>query len=93
MWTSSSTSWASWPTKPKVMTVRYFLIAYNRPKGIVEHLEAFDNQADALGARFAREAGREGSDLELVVLGAASEDDLRVTHARYFKTISELTLT
>ena len=47
--------------------------------------------ADALEARFAAEAKHNGdANIEIVALAAASEDDLRRTHGRYFLGLSEL---
>jgi len=73
--------------------VRYYLITYNRGAGRVEKLVPFGEteRAEALRQRFELEqARRNDSNIEVVVIGAESEEVLRVTHARYFKTPQEL---
>ena len=69
-----------------------FLIVYNRLTGAVVMNEyADDARAEALERRFALEREhRLEPHIEVVLLGARSEDVLRRTHARYFKTVREL---
>lgn len=67
-----------------------FLVVYEQSSGKVE-LECFGDRDEALRARWARElveADRPG--VEVVVLTAESEADLRRTHGRYFRGLSEL---
>lgn len=70
----------------------YFLLAYDRNAGQLRELTEF-GEADreiALAERFARERDTEGrQDLEVVLLGAPSEEALRRTHSRYFKSAQE----
>lgn len=69
----------------------YFVLAYHRARG--EVLERHDytasqrdqawRQRDQLSLRFARE-----HEIEVVLLGAESESDLRKTHGRYFERVA-----
>jgi hypothetical protein len=72
--------------------VNYFLLVYDRAAGKLREERQFDQRAEALQARFAVEKlhRAEGEDLEVVVVGAQSRDDLLRTHARYFLTLDEL---
>lgn len=69
-----------------------FLIVYNQSTGEVELSEyADDAREEALERRFALEREhRLEPHIEIVLLGARSEDVLKRTHARYFKTVREL---
>lgn len=69
-----------------------FLIVYNQLTGKVELSEYADEaRVAALERRFALEREhRLEPHIEVVLLGARSEDVLRRTHARYFKTVREL---
>jgi hypothetical protein len=72
--------------------VPQFLIVYNQQTGDV-HLDAYDDdQRDqALADRFELERlHRLEPHMEVVLLSARSEDLLRQTHARSFKTVREL---
>jgi hypothetical protein len=76
--------------------MKYFLLIYNRRTGVGRVHREFDEaeRAAALQARFAFEAVHaEEPDVEVVVLGSDSEDTLRATHSRYFRSVSELTAT
>lgn len=69
----------------------YVLIAYDKDAGVIIDRVEFDDRDLALAARFERERReRHRPGLEIVLLNAASEDDLRATHGRYFKTPAEL---
>ena len=71
----------------------YFLLIYDQRRGVLEALEEFPEAAAdaALARRFELERDhREESGVEVVLLGAPSQDALRKTHARYFKTVREL---
>jgi hypothetical protein len=63
------------------MTIQYFLVEYD---AAADHAQvtAFADQAEALRALRKREANR--GDIEVVLLAAESEDDLHITHSRYF---------
>lgn len=69
------------------------LVEFNRLTGKV-HTEAFegvDARRQALAARLASERAHAAQpEVEIVVLSAESEDDLRQTHARYFYSAGEL---
>jgi hypothetical protein len=70
----------------------YFLLVYDRKAGQLRELVEFDDddRETALAERFARERDSEGrQDLEIVLLGAPSEESLRRTHSRYFKSARE----
>ena len=68
-----------------------FLLIYDRRAGeIIRHRE-YDDSKVALAARFEAEREFRGRpDIEVVVLGADSWDALKITHGRYFYTVSEL---
>lgn len=71
----------------------YFLLVYDRALGQLRELRRFpDSEREcALTARFARERQEQGRpEIEVMLLGAASEEALRKTHARYFRTPEEL---
>jgi hypothetical protein len=71
-----------------------FLIKYNRAEGKLVYIEGFEDDAveAANDARLQAEitAGAENVNIEIVTLRAASESDLRLTHARYFRNVKEL---
>lgn len=69
----------------------HFLLIYDRDKGTLLRNEQFATDAEALTGRFAAEAEFAGRPaIEIVTLSAASEVDLRDTHARYFLGLTEL---
>jgi hypothetical protein len=71
--------------------VTYFLVVYDRTRGVIDQINEFNDHAAALQERFAAEARlRHDPNIEVVVLGAQSRADLEKTHARYFKTVTEL---
>lgn len=74
------------------MTVQHFLLVYDRAAGTLLHEQVFDRRAAALEQRFAEERRYRAQDdnVEIVVVGAASRDDLMRTHARYFLSLEEL---
>ena len=70
-----------------------FLIVYDQTTGKVLDLREFPDIAreEALIERFRLEREHLAEEqIEVVVLGASSRADLERTHARYFKTVSEL---
>jgi hypothetical protein len=75
--------------------VRYFLVVYDRSTGELELTEfGEDEAARARRERLERElAERTHSEVEVVVVTSPSREALERTHARYFKTVSELTAT
>jgi hypothetical protein len=68
------------------------LVVYNQQTGEVELTRfADDERGVAQERRFALEREfRLEPHIEVVLLGARSEDVLRRTHARYFKTVQQL---
>lgn len=72
-----------------------FLIEYDRNRGAVVRIQPFV-ESEYVAANRARldlelDLSRRGISREVVFLDAASEDDLRRTHRRYFEGIVELT--
>lgn len=71
-----------------------FLLVFNRRTGEMSDLREFDAYVDAMNARFAAErTHRQEPDVEVVVLTARSEQELRATHSRYFQTGRDLAQT
>jgi hypothetical protein len=73
--------------------MNYFLLVYNQRTGALVSMDAFPEveRAAAQAERFRREvAHAEEEGIEIVLLGAESEESLRETHGRYFKTVGEL---
>lgn len=70
----------------------HFLLIYDRSAGVVLREERYQSRADALRARFIAESehGSETNDIEVVVLSAASREELLRTHGRYFRSLTEL---
>ncbi len=68
----------------------HFLIIFDRSEGRLLSETAFADGREALAERFKAERMHRGSDVEVVVLTAESKAALRRTHARYFRTVSEL---
>ena len=69
----------------------YLLVVYHRERGLIRQ-ELFDEsqRREALDRRFEIEREPGSNELEIVVLGGASEAAIRLTHGRYFKTLGEL---
>jgi hypothetical protein len=69
-----------------------FLIEYDRNQGKVVTIQEFDDSKKAQNARLELELklNRLGISHEVVVLEAATEAALRLTHRRYFENLSEL---
>ena len=68
--------------------MKLFVLRYDQTNGDIQ-VEPFDaNQAEtALARRFELElAARSMPSVEVVLIGAASLESLKTTHARYFKT-------
>jgi hypothetical protein len=71
--------------------MRYYLVVYSRGSGQLLVEQEYSSRDEALAARFRLERGRrDDPDTEVVVLGAASAEALRRTHARYFSSVDEL---
>ncbi len=71
-----------------------FLLEYNREKGQLVNFTQFDDSQTSAAddTRLALEISlnRRGIIHEVVLLDAATEEDLRRTHRRYFADIKEL---
>ncbi|HST42448.1 MAG TPA: hypothetical protein VLK58_23210 [Conexibacter sp.] len=69
----------------------HFLLVYDRTVGQLMRQQEFATSVDAMQARFSAEAEFRGHpEIEIVALSAASEEDLKRTHGRYFFTLAEL---
>ncbi len=71
-----------------------FLIEYNRPSGRLVTFQGFQD-SERLRAQNAQldlelDLNRRRVNHEVVLLEAASEDAIRRTHGRYFKTIRQI---
>jgi hypothetical protein len=68
-----------------------FLLIYERPKTRLLRMVEFADRGAALDARFAAEREFRGNpDIEVVVLSAESEQEIRQSHARYFQRDGQL---
>jgi hypothetical protein len=68
-----------------------FVIVYRRSAQEIVELEQFQDDATAFDFLVDRQRKYGvGPDLEIVLLGAESEEALRRTHARYFSDVGEL---
>lgn len=68
-----------------------FLLIFNRRTGQRSELREFEEYQDAMQARFAAEREhRQEPDVEVVVLTARSEQELRATHSRYFQSTRDV---
>ncbi len=70
----------------------HFLLVYDRPRGLLLREQPFDDRREALQARFAAERefrGRE-SEIEVVVIGSVSREELVQSHGRYFLSLDQL---
>ena len=65
-----------------------FLVVYHRSTGKVT-VEQFPDAVSAMKARLLCES-KVDEDVEIVVLGSESDEELRETHSRYFKDPTEI---
>lgn len=71
--------------------MKHYLVVFNRGSGSIVRFKEFSQANDALTARFDAEAEFvEDADIEVVVLGAGSKEDLQRTHTRYFQGAREM---
>lgn len=71
--------------------VNHFLLVFDRAHGRLLWEQIFEDHRQALEQRFVAERmHRSDPDIEVVVLSAESRDALRLTHSRYFQSISSL---
>ena len=69
----------------------YFLLVYDRRQQRLLSERVFAEHRQALRSRFSEERRRSGeADVEVVVIGAGSREDLQRTHARYFRSPRDL---
>lgn len=68
-----------------------YVVVYDRVTGLADVREFAGDDAEerALRARFDAESGA-GPDVEIATLTASSEEELRATHSRYFRTAPEM---
>jgi hypothetical protein len=73
----------------------YFLLVYDRSTGALELTEFGEDQgARASRKRLERELAERGHpEMEVVIVRSPSRVALERTHARYFKSVNELTAT
>lgn len=73
----------------------YFIVEYNRAGGELCNIRTYDTTdvARAQDDRLRVEIDhlRAGRDIEVVLLEAANEQSLRMTHRRYFEGLRDLT--
>jgi hypothetical protein len=71
-----------------------FLIEYDRQRGQIVTFRTFDDSerrvAENARLELELELNRVGTEREVVLLEAATEEALRRTHRRYFEDLSEL---
>ena len=71
-----------------------FLIEYNRSEGRIVTSRDFDDSqrrvAEDLRLKLELDLNRNGVDHEVVLLEAASEEELRRTHGRYFQDLRQI---
>lgn len=71
--------------------MNHYLVVFDRSEGRVLRHKLYSDRNKALAARFAAERKHSGdSDIEVVVLGARSWEDVKRTHGRYFKGFGQL---
>lgn len=64
--------------------MKHFLIVFNRKTGERDITEYSDSR-EAIVQRLAEEQSNDNPDVEIVVIGSPSLEDLKVTHSRYFR--------
>lgn len=69
----------------------YFLVVFSRSRKTILQKKEFQDADEAVRARFQLEAGLSNDDIEVVVLGAESEEAVQHTHSRYYGGRPELT--
>ena len=65
--------------------MKLFLITYDRKRGLLLGIDKFDQGEYERANRALLAQERAHPDLEVVLLEAATEDQLRLTHRRYFE--------
>ena len=74
------------------MLVHHYVLVYDQRLGrLIPPIEDFTDSAIGMQRRFELERKyREDARIEVVMLSAESEEQIRSTHSRYFKTTAEL---
>jgi hypothetical protein len=71
-----------------------FLVEYHRSRGSIAKITTFDDSqrevAEEARLTLELQLHRQDIDREVVILEAASEEALRITHRRYFEDLAEL---
>lgn len=67
-----------------------FLLEYDRAQGKLLSLQAFGDNSKAQEMRFNMEIQTGSYNVEIVILEADSEEDLKKTHGRYFIQLAKL---
>ena len=76
---------------PTILSMAHFLLVYDRLAGKLLREQRFATEAEALAARFAAESEYGVQpDIEVLAISAASDEELRRSHGRYFLTSEEL---
>lgn len=74
-----------------VRRVSHFLLVFDRATSHLLSEKCFNDHRKALEERFRTERmHRDNPDIEVVVLSAESREALRLTHARYFQSVSAM---
>ncbi|MBC7909373.1 MAG: hypothetical protein H7Y30_02670 [Pyrinomonadaceae bacterium] len=80
--------------KTKWEKMMLFLMEYDRNRGEIVSFKTFDHserqEAEDSRLEMELELNRLGTDREVVLLDAATEEALRRTHRRYFEDLAEL---
>ena len=76
----------------RMATVNHYLLTFDRLSGHLDirSFEGADSGHVALKARFEAEKESTDPNVEIVVIQAASVDNIRRTHSRYFMSLGEL---
>ncbi len=69
--------------------MKHFLLDYDHSTRKLVSITTFEDMGEAIAAYGEREREAFGTEHEVVLLGAESEDDLRQTHSRYFYPIGK----
>lgn len=64
--------------------MKHFLIVFDRKTG-ERQITEYTDARDAILQRLAEEQSNSSRDVEIVVIGSPSIEDLKVTHLRYFR--------
>lgn len=70
--------------------MKHFVVTYDQSRGALMSLDDFADGRQAFQARLKLEEAHRGEPVEIVVLTAASEVDLKRTHRRFFQGVEGL---